>query len=39
MLVSNFLYMAVSLKLQKVINIEIYWKIFLTWIWVKMWAH
>lgn len=31
--------MAVSLKLQKVIIIEIFWKIFLTWIWVKMWAR
>ena len=27
--------MAISLKLQKVINIEIFLKIFLTWIWVK----
>ena len=35
MLVSNFLYMAVSLKLRKVISIEIFLKIFLTWFWVK----
>lgn len=33
--VSNFLNMAVSLKLQKVIIIEIFWKIFLTWILVE----
>lgn len=39
MLVSNFLYMAISLKLRKVISIEIFLKIFLTWFWVEMWGH